>query len=147
MLGQLTLLGLTFLLSIPSLPHLAPVGVASWVALVAGFVAVAIAGAVILLALRELGASLTALPRPREGAVLVESGVYAHVRHPIYASLILGCLGWGAATRSLPSVVAALLLTLFLDAKARREERWLAERYPSFAAYRTRTRRFLPGIY
>jgi len=35
----------------------------------------------------------------------------------------------------------------FFDLKSRREERWLEERYPGYAAYRARTRRLIPGLY
>ena len=73
--------------------------------------------------------------------------MYARIRHPIYAGLILGSVGWGILTRSVPAIGLAALLAAFLDAKARREEGWLLEHYPAYAAYRRRTRRFLPGIY
>lgn len=147
LLGQLILLGLVFLVSLPRIPELAPDGPASWVALLAGVMAVVIGGAVMVLGFRGLGSSLTPLPRPRDGAELVESGVYARIRHPIYAGLILASFGWGLLTRSLPTVAAAMLLAIFLDIKARREEGWLIERFGSYAAYRRRTKRFLPGIY
>jgi len=145
--GQLILLGLVFVLSLPRLSHLAPDAPASWLALVGGIAALVVAGLVLALGFRGLGASLTPLPRPREGAELVEFGIYARIRHPIYAGLILASLGWGTLTRSVPAIGIALLLAAFLDAKARREEGWLLERYPTYAAYRRRTRRFLPGIY
>ena len=40
--------------------------------------------------------------------------------------------------------VAAGVLAVWLDAKARREEVWLMARFGDYAAYRTQTRRFLP---
>ena len=36
---------------------------------------------------------------------------------------------------------------VFFDRKARREERWLRSRFPKYAAYERRVRRFIPGIY
>ena len=49
------------------------------------------------------------------------------------------------------SVVGLLLtavLVLFVELKSRREEQWLAERYPGYADYRRRTpRRFVPFVY
>lgn len=147
MAGQLILLGLVVVLSLPRLPHLAPVGAAGWAALVGGVAALAAAAAVIAGALRDLGPSLTPLPRPRDGAILVETGIYARIRHPIYGGLVLASVGWSAVTGSLPSLAVAFALAILLDAKARREERWLADHYPSYEAYRARTRRFLPGVY
>jgi protein-S-isoprenylcysteine O-methyltransferase Ste14 len=45
------------------------------------------------------------------------------------------------------ALVLALGLAAVLDLKARREEAWLVVRYPGYAAYARRTRRFLPGLY
>ena len=146
-LGQLALLGLAFVVPLPGISLLAPDGLASWLAVVAGASALLLAGVVFALAVRGLGPSLTPLPRPRDEAELVQSGIYRRIRHPIYASLILAALGWSTLTSSVPAVGAAALLALFLDAKARREEGWLLDRYPNYAAYQRRTKRFLPGIY
>ena len=41
---------------------------------------------------------------------------------------------------------AALLFLLF-DAKARREEAWLVEKFPSYAEYRRRVRKLVPFVY
>jgi protein-S-isoprenylcysteine O-methyltransferase Ste14 len=38
-------------------------------------------------------------------------------------------------------------LAVWMDLKARREEAWLLARYPGYAAYRARSRRFVPRIY
>ena len=146
-IGQFILLGLVFLVSLPGIAHLAPDGVTSWLALLGGIAALIVAGVVVALGFRGLGPSLTPLPRPRDDAELVDSGVYARIRHPIYGGLILAALGWATLTRSLPAIGIAVLLAIFLDAKARREERWLLERYEAYVAYRGRTKRFLPGIY
>lgn len=147
MIGQFILLGLVFLVSLPGIAHLVPDGVASWLALLGGITALVVAGVVVALGVRGLGASLTPLPRPGLDAEMVDSGVYARIRHPIYGGLILAALGWAVLTRSLPSFGIAVLLAIFLDAKARREEGWLLDRYPTYAAYRRRTKRFLPGVY
>jgi protein-S-isoprenylcysteine O-methyltransferase Ste14 len=95
----------------------------------------------------QLGRSLTPMPRPRDDARLVAAGVYATVRHPIYGGLMIWAIGWAAFTASPAALVAALGLCVWLDAKARREEAWLVERYPGYAAYRARTKRFLPAVY
>lgn len=94
-----------------------------------------------------LGGALSPFPRPRTGGALVESGIYARIRHPIYASLAAGAIGWGLLEASPPALGLALVLAVVLDLKARREEAWLAETYPGYAAYRARTRRLIPGLY
>ena len=94
----------------------------------------------------DLGDAMTPLPRPREDGALVETGAYALVRHPIYGGLILGAIGWAIVQASIGAVILAAALAAFLRLKSSREERWLEMRYPDYAAYRARTRRFMPWI-
>jgi protein-S-isoprenylcysteine O-methyltransferase Ste14 len=80
-------------------------------------------------------------PHERQG------GIFGLVRHPVYGGVILIGLGWSLADAPLGLVPTALLAVLF-DLKARREEAWLIERLPEYAAYRARTpRRFVPWLY
>ena len=92
----------------------------------------------------DLGGALTPLPRPRDDAELVESGAYGLVRHPIYGGLILLGFGWAMVQASLVAVALAVVLAGFLLVKSLREEAWLTQRFPAYAAYRARTRRFIP---
>ena len=87
----------------------------------------------------DLDRALTPLPRPRDGAELVETGVYALVRHPIYSGLILTAFGWGIAQASIVSVALAVVLAAFLRVKSAREEAWLEQRFPAYPAYCART--------
>jgi protein-S-isoprenylcysteine O-methyltransferase Ste14 len=107
-------------------------------------------GAGALLALRgvvDLGSAMTPLPRPREGAQLVDSGAYRLVRHPVYGGIVLAALGWGLAAASPAAIVLAVGLLAFFRLKSAREEAWLAEAYPGYDTYRTRTRRMIPFLY
>jgi protein-S-isoprenylcysteine O-methyltransferase Ste14 len=94
----------------------------------------------------DLRDALTPLPYPRDGAELVETGVYARSRHPIYGGLIVGAVGWGCLTASVVALGLAVALLAFFEAKSRREEVWLVERFPGYPAYRARTRRLIPWI-
>ncbi len=91
--------------------------------------------------------NLTPFPRPKHDATLVEEGVYAVVRHPIYGGLSLAALGWALAWRSPVTLCLSLLLFLFFDIKSRREEQWLRQRFPRYAAYQYRVRKLIPLIY
>lgn len=95
----------------------------------------------------SLGRSRTIFPRPVPDARLVRSGVYGLVRHPLYTSLTLLAAGWSLVWASWPAGVAAVLQTLFLDRKARYEEKWLRQRFPEYADYAKRVRRLLPWVY
>jgi protein-S-isoprenylcysteine O-methyltransferase Ste14 len=93
-----------------------------------------------------LGSSLTPLPKPRRSASLRRDGVFARLRHPIYGGALVAAMGWSLATRPL-ALVPTAVAAVFLDLKSRREEAWLAERYPEYAEYRARVRwRFIPGV-
>lgn len=96
--------------------------------------------------LRDLRDALTALPFPRADTELVETGVYARVRHPIYGGLIVAAFGWGSLTASPVALALAVVLFAFFELKSRREESWLVERFQGYPAYRSRTRRLIPWI-
>jgi protein-S-isoprenylcysteine O-methyltransferase Ste14 len=112
-----------------------------------GIAAIAAGGSLALRAVVDLGESLTAVPRPKERARLVERGAYRMVRHPIYGGLVLGAIGWGLAMAAPLAIAAGALLGVFFDLKSRREEAWLTDRYADYPAYRSRTRKLLPWIY
>lgn len=100
-----------------------------------------------LLSMRQLGHNLTPFPRPREDATLVDSGAYSVVRHPIYGSLVLACLGFSLIRTSIPSLLMSIVLELFFEQKARREERWLIARLADYRQYMQRVPgRILPWL-
>ena len=94
-----------------------------------------------------LGRNLSPLPHPKDDAVLIETGIYGLVRHPIYSGLIAGCLGWALVHNSLLALLLAAGVFVFFDVKSRREERAMAARYPAYGAYQARVRRFSPFVY
>ncbi len=93
-----------------------------------------------------LGRNRTPFPRPREGSALIQRGIYARVRHPLYLSVMLVSLGWALIWQSGPSFVVALALIPFFCAKARHEERWLHQQFPAYAEYERRVPRFIPWL-
>lgn len=61
------------------------------------------------------------------------------MRHPIYVGGVLFVAGLSLVFSAYGLALTAVL-ALFWIAKARLEERHLSERFPSYAAYRRRTR-------
>jgi protein-S-isoprenylcysteine O-methyltransferase Ste14 len=122
---------------------------ATWraAALVAGLALGAIGLLLALAGLWWLGDNLSALPHPKDDATLVESGPYRVVRHPIYSGLIVGAFGWALMNTSLLTLIYAAILLAFFDIKSRREERWLARKFPDYAAYQARVAKLIPLIY
>ncbi|GJM42544.1 MAG: hypothetical protein DHS20C20_28260 [Ardenticatenaceae bacterium] len=104
-------------------------------------------GLLILAGLLNLGSNLTAVPRPKENAHLVEHGAYRVVRHPIYSGIILGAFGLGLLRGGWLALLYALVLFLFFDIKSRREESWLREKYDDYDNYQQRVRKLIPFIY
>lgn len=96
---------------------------------------------------RDLGRHRTPFPRPKEDGQLVTSGLYALARHPLYTAVIVLGFAWALLWRSWPALALAVLQAAFLDAKARREERLLRERFPAYDGYAGRVKRFIPGLY
>lgn len=79
---------------------------------------------------------------------LVQTGPYAIVRHPIYASLLAMMLATGFAVAGWPQFAAAVALYVIgLEIRIRAEERLLAERFgEKFEAYRARVPAYLPFV-
>jgi protein-S-isoprenylcysteine O-methyltransferase Ste14 len=94
-----------------------------------------------------LGRNRTIFPLPNAGSELIEHGIFRVVRHPLYTSLTLLAAAWAVGWASWSAALAGLVQTVFLDLKSRREEVWLRARFPGYADYARRVRRFLPGIY
>lgn len=113
----------------------------------AGWCLVAAGGLLMLFGSAALGPNLTPFPKPRARGELVRSGAYRLVRHPIYGGLVLAAAGYGLLRASLLHLVGAAVLLLFFDAKRRREEAFLRQRFPDYADYATATRRLIPWLY
>jgi protein-S-isoprenylcysteine O-methyltransferase Ste14 len=123
-----------------TLPWQSVVGLVGNVLLIGGLLIIAI-GAV------GLQSSFTIMPRPRDGAALVTTGLYRYVRNPIYAGLIAAMIGASLGSASWAALVLSGVLALVLDLNTRREEVFLRQRFPEYADYAARTKRFVPGLY
>lgn len=118
-----------------------------WLTLAAGIVFLLVGAWLGLRGKRDLGAHRTPFPQPKEDGRLITTGIYARLRHPLYASVIALGFAWALLWRSWPALALAVLQMPFFDAKARCEERWLRELFPDYAAYVRRVKRFIPGLY
>ncbi len=95
-----------------------------------------------------LGRNLSALPEPRPGSTLTETGIYRRVRHPIYGGVIIGSVGLmlvaGSGWVGWPVVALAILLRV----KSGFEERALRLAFPDYPGYSDRVRRrFIPFVW
>jgi protein-S-isoprenylcysteine O-methyltransferase Ste14 len=80
--------------------------------------------------------------------VLVRSGMYRWIRHPLYASLLY--LGWGVCLKrpTALTVVLAIAATLFLFLTAKAEERENVDKFGTdYVVYMKKTKRFIPYVF
>ncbi|QFP78012.1 isoprenylcysteine carboxylmethyltransferase family protein [Deinococcus sp. AJ005] len=112
----------------------------------AGLALMGLGGAVVMGSGRTLGRNLSPLPEPLDTSELVTTGLYAHVRHPIYSGLLTLGLGWGVLRGSPGALGWTAALAPLFHFKSAREEKALLVRFPDYAAYRKRTKRFVPGV-
>lgn len=83
------------------------------------------------------GWNVSPFPKPVEGAVLVDSGAYRYVRHPMYSGIILFTLGVGLAYVNPIVLMSSLTFLVFFMAKTGREEEMLVDTVEGYRAYRS----------
>lgn len=82
------------------------------------------------------------------GHRLATGGPFRWLRNPIYMALNLLALGSALWLPTAPLWIAAALMIIGSDLRARSEEVVLARAFGApYAEYRRRTRRFIPGLY
>jgi protein-S-isoprenylcysteine O-methyltransferase Ste14 len=98
---------------------------------------------------KDLGRNWSVTLEIREGHRLVTNGVYAYLRHPMYASFFL----WGVTQALLiANWVAGLaglfaIACLYIERQAREEAMMRATFGAEYDAYCARTKRIVPGLF
>lgn len=106
-----------------------------------------VGGVVGIAGTKSLGENRTPYPVPVSHARLVQEGVYGYIRHPLYTCLIVLGLAWATIWFSLATLLASVLLALFLHLKAGLEERELVLKFAEYREYQSRVPRFFPNLY
>ncbi len=85
-------------------------------------------------------------PEPKSNGVLVTTGPYRWMRHPMYTTVLLSA----AALSCVPGSTTAWLVWLglfgVLLAKSSMEERWLRLHHPQYQDYCRQCKRFVPWL-
>jgi len=90
------------------------------------------------------GPGLSGAPPER----LVESGVYAWTRNPMYLGHIIYMIGVALTFQSLFAAAIAIARTVWFHFRVRRDERGLTARFGEpYVAYTRRVKRWIPGLF
>jgi protein-S-isoprenylcysteine O-methyltransferase Ste14 len=91
--------------------------------------------------------NLNISPDLKKNSILVLSGPYKLIRHPMYTSVLLVTLMLVINHVTLWRVGFWLVLIVDLNCKFRYEERLLRTKYSEYSDYMSKTKRLIPFIY
>ena len=92
-----------------------------------------------------MGSAWSIEVEPKEG--LVNKGLFRYVRHPLYAGILIACLGLIMSTMSMQfTILFAFIIIPYLYARSLIEERLLVKTLPGYAEYMKNTKMFIPKI-
>ena len=101
---------------------------------------------VLLLSIYALQKSISPFPSPKKNAILIDSGVYKYIRHPIYTAILLSTFGWAIYSGSLFRIIVFITLFLLFEIKSTFEEKLLIAKYPNYLNYKKTTGKYFPKI-
>ena len=86
-------------------------------------------------------------PRNKPNAILVDSGIYSAIRHPMYFAQVVAVIPLIIDYYSIPRLLSFLVLIIALLLKMKYEESHLVKHFDGYSAYIKRTKRVIPFIY
>lgn len=128
---------------LPGLAQLPPWAALRWVAVGLGVLCLALSVECWL----RMGKDWRMAVTPERQTNLVTTGLFAYVRHPIYALSMLLMLCTLGVVPTAPVALMAVIHIGLMITKARNEERFLAQQHGApYARYLRRTGRFMPRL-
>jgi protein-S-isoprenylcysteine O-methyltransferase Ste14 len=91
--------------------------------------------------------SFSVFPEPKRKGRFVKSGIFAFIRHPMYAGVLIVVGSLVLQFWSWERLSAGLILALVFVLKILKEEKLLAEKYPEYIDYQKNTNRLIPFIW
>ena len=86
-------------------------------------------------------------PTNKKGALLIESGPYRFIRHPMYLSIIIALTPLAFAHFNWLRMALGLLLLTVLILKLEYEEKQLIRHFQQYAHYKSKTWKLIPFVY
>ena len=91
---------------------------------------------IIVFSAKDLGKSLSPMPRPKENSKLITSGIYRLFRHPMYYSLIIISFSFFIKSLTIYNLILSILLTFIISNKIKIEEEYLIKRFHNYTLYK-----------
>ena len=115
--------------------------VPGWVQAIVGFALLALSGFLAVSSIR------TVFGEQRDPPSVIRSGLFAHIRHPMYLSEVVLYAGLLALSISLAAAAIGVAAVTFLATLCRHEERLLIERFgDEYREYMREVPMWLPGV-
>lgn len=86
-------------------------------------------------------------PVPADKAILITSGPYRFIRHPMYTAVLVGAAGLLCGYFNWIRLGMAITLALVLIIKLFWEEKMLAEKFSDYTAYKINTWHLFPYVF
>ena len=122
--------------------HVPPV----WLTVLGGGVFVA-GIALRFVALLQLGEGFSLCVERPEKTGIIQHGLYARIRHPLYAASVLILVGGPIMLACVWAWIATAAAFVALGVRISYEEKFLCAEYPEYREYMARTARFVPGVF
>jgi len=91
---------------------------------------------IIVFSVKDLGKSLSPMPRPKENSKLITSGIYRLFRHPMYYSLIIISFSLFIKSLTIYNLILSILLTFIISNKIKIEEEYLIKKFNNYTLYK-----------
>ena len=91
---------------------------------------------IIIFSAKDLGKSLSPMPRPKENSKLITSGIYSFFRHPMYYSLIIISFSFFMKSLTIYNLILCILLTFIISNKINIEEEYLTKKFHNYTSYK-----------
>ena len=91
---------------------------------------------IIVFSSKDLGKSLSPMPRPKENSKLITSGIYSFFRHPMYYSLIIISFSFFLKSLTIYNLILSILLTFIISNKIKIEEEYLTKKFHNYTSYK-----------
>ena len=91
---------------------------------------------IIVFSAKDLGKSLSPMPRPKVNSKLITSGIYRFFRHPMYYSLIIISFSFFIKSLTIYNLILSILLTFIISNKIKIEEEFLTKKFHNYTSYK-----------